>query len=92
MPARNVSLTPHLSAFLDRNVATGQFSNVSEVVRESLRLLEQRQQEDALKLEALRAAVEVGLEDVRRGRLTRVAPGGELDFVVALGAQPETKA
>ena len=66
MPARNVSLTAHFSEFLDGCVASGQFSNASEVVREGLRLLEQRQREAALKLDALRAAVELGLEDVLR--------------------------
>ena len=37
-----------LVAFVDQNVKTGRFSNASEVVREGLRLLEQRQAEDAL--------------------------------------------
>lgn len=85
MPARNVSLTPHLAEFLDRNVETGRFSNASEVVREGLRLLEQRQAEDAAKIEALRAAIHVGLNDVAAGRVFEVAEGEELAFVSALG-------
>lgn len=85
MPARNVSLTPHLADFLDRNVESGQFSNASEVVREGLRLLEQRQAEEAAKLEALRAAVGVGLDDLRAGRIAAVGPGDELSFVLGLG-------
>lgn len=85
MPARNVSLTSHLSDFVDGNVESGRFQNASEVVREGLRLLQERQAEEALKLEALRAAVEVGLEDVRRGRLTTIPAGGELAFVRSLG-------
>ena len=72
MPARNVSLTAYFSEILDGCVASGQFSNASEVVREGLRLLEQRQREAALKLDALRAAVELGLEDVRQGRVVRL--------------------
>ena len=85
MPARNVSLTAHFAEFLDRNVESGQFSNASEVVREGLRLLEQRQREEALKLEALRAAVEVGLEDVRQGRVVRLTAGETGAFVAKLG-------
>ena len=85
MPARNVSLTAHLTAFLDRSVEEGRFSNVSEVVRAGLRLLEQRQAEDDLKIEALRAAIDVGLEDARQGRVTRVEPGEELRFINHLG-------
>lgn len=89
MPARNVSLTAHFTEFLDRNVASGQFSNASEVVREGLRLLEQRQQEEALKIEALRAAVEVGLEDVRQGRVVRLAAGEIGAYVASLGQAAE---
>lgn len=85
MPARNVSLTAHFSEFLDGCVASGQFSNASEVVREGLRLLEQRQREAALKLDALRAAVEVGLEDVRQGRVVRLEAGEVGAYVAGLG-------
>jgi len=92
MPARNVSLTDHFSDFLDESVASGQFSNASEVVREGLRLLERRQREEALKLEALRAAVEVGLEDVRQGRVVRLAAGDVAAFVADLGRPDGAKA
>ncbi len=85
MPARNVSLTAHLAHFLDQNVESGRFSNASEVVREGLRLLEQRQAEDAAKLEALRAAVQLGLDDLKAGRVTRIAPGDEYAVVARLG-------
>lgn len=89
MPARNASLTAHFSEFLDRSVESGQFSNASEVVREGLRLLEQRQREEALRIEALRAAVEVGLEDVRQGRVVRLAAGEVEAYVSGLGRTGE---
>jgi len=92
MPARNVSLTDHFAEFLDENVASGQFSNASEVVREGLRLLEQRQREDALKLDALRVAVDAGLEDVRQGRVIRLAAGEVGAYVADLGRAGESKA
>ena len=85
MPARNVSLTAHLADFLDQNVESGRFSNASEVVREGLRLLEQRQAEDLAKLDVLRAAVQLGLNDLKAGRATRIAPGDEHAFVGKLG-------
>ena len=85
MPGRNVSLTPHFADFLDRNVESGQFQNASEVVREGLRLLEQRQAEERAKLEALRAAIQVGIDDMEAGRVERITPGGELAFVLQLG-------
>lgn len=68
MPARNVSLTDHLAEFVDSSVASGDFQNASEVVREALRLLEHRRREDDLKLEALRQAIEVGRRDAAEGR------------------------
>lgn len=57
MPTRNVNLTDHFDQFIDVGVSSGRFSNASEVVREGLRLLEQREAEDKAKLEWLRAAV-----------------------------------
>jgi antitoxin ParD1/3/4 len=39
--ALNVSLTEHLSGFIDAQVASGRFGTASEVVRAALRLLEQ---------------------------------------------------
>lgn len=87
MPARNVNLTPHLAEFLDRNVASGRFADASEVVREGLRLLEQRQAEDAAKLDALRAAAKVGVDDLAAGRIYEVAEGDEAAFVGALGRE-----
>ena len=46
MPTRNVNLTEHLDTFIETGVASGRFSNASEVVREGLRLLEHRDLED----------------------------------------------
>jgi antitoxin ParD1/3/4 len=38
----NVSLTPELEAYVAAKVATGRYNSASEVVREALRLLEER--------------------------------------------------
>ena len=53
----NVSLTPHLEQLIQEKVASGRYGNASEVVREALRLLEERDQEHAMKLQALRQAI-----------------------------------
>lgn len=87
MPARNVNLTPRLAEFLDRSVASGRFQNASEVVREGLRLLEQRQREDDLKLNALREAVASGLADFEQGRFTEVAPDKVGAYLRELGEE-----
>ena len=43
MPTRNVVLTDHQSAVLDRLVAEGRYQNASEAMREGLRLIEDRE-------------------------------------------------
>ena len=53
----SIALTPRLEAFVREQVDAGRYNNVSEVVRDALRLLELRQQADEVKLEALRKAV-----------------------------------
>jgi antitoxin ParD1/3/4 len=67
MPTRNVNLTVHFDQFIESGVSSGRFSNASEVVREGLRLLEQREQEDKAKIEWLRAAAKEGFDQLDRG-------------------------
>ena len=71
----NVSLTPALERFIRRQVASGLYNNASEVVRESLRLLLDRDRTaghavpiDAPPGTAVRAQI-AALEPVLRGRL-----------------------
>jgi antitoxin ParD1/3/4 len=65
----NVSLTPELGAFLESRVRTGRYQTTSEVVREALRLLQQReaQREDALR--ELKAKLERGAAQAESGEL-----------------------
>jgi antitoxin ParD1/3/4 len=82
MPTRNVNLTEHFDRYIQAGVASGRFSNASEVVREGLRLLEQREQEDKAKLEWLRAAVKEGIDDVERGDYVTLRSDREInDFM-----------
>ena len=43
-PTRNISLTAELEGYIRAQVATGHYSNASEVVRAGLRLLMERDQ------------------------------------------------
>jgi len=63
----NVSLTPKLEDFLKRKVETGMYNSVSEVVREALRLLEDRDNINASKLEGLRQDIDKGISSLDRG-------------------------
>lgn len=68
MPTRNVVLTDHQTNLVEELVASGRYQNASEVLREGLRLVEQREAEDTYRLEALRSAAQVGIEDITAGR------------------------
>ncbi len=48
-------------------MGSGRYGNAGEVVREGLRLMERRQQEEQAKNEILRGAVKQGLDQIDRG-------------------------
>jgi antitoxin ParD1/3/4 len=75
MPTRNISLTPEQDAFIDEIVEAGEYQNASEAVREALRVLQQRRQEDELKLQALRAQLRTGIDALERGDFIEVHEG-----------------
>ena len=58
----NISLTPQLEEMVKRKVASGLYGSASEVMREALRLLEERDRLHAMRLEELRAEIKKGLE------------------------------
>jgi len=68
MPTRNVVLTDHQASLVEQLVTSGRYQNASEVLREGLRLVEQREAEDAYRLDALRSAVQIGIADIEAGR------------------------
>ena len=61
MPA-SYSLGTHFEDFVKRQVRSGRFASASEVVREGLRLVEEREAEREARLEALRTEVARGRE------------------------------
>ncbi|MET0026854.1 MAG: type II toxin-antitoxin system ParD family antitoxin [Candidatus Thiodiazotropha sp.] len=63
----NVSLTPQLESYVKQKVAGGMYSSVSEVIREALRLLEERDALQSMKLEALRQDIIQGLTSLDNG-------------------------
>jgi antitoxin ParD1/3/4 len=67
MPTRNVVLTKHQEKIIETLVGSGRYQNASEVLREGLRLVEQRDVEDAAKLAALQEAAAVGFGALDRG-------------------------
>jgi antitoxin ParD1/3/4 len=65
----NISLTPELERFINARVASGRYQSASEVVREGLRLLEEREERRQTALHELRQLIAVGLEEAKRGEL-----------------------
>lgn len=58
----NISLTPHLEGIVKGKVESGLYTSVSEVMREALRLLEERDRLRELRLEELRREIQKGID------------------------------
>jgi antitoxin ParD1/3/4 len=64
MPS-SYTLGKHFEAFVQAQLASGRYGNASEVLRDALRLMEERER----RLAALDAALERGIADVEAGRV-----------------------
>jgi antitoxin ParD1/3/4 len=65
----SISLTPELEQLIHKKVESGLYLSASEVVREALRLLEERDRLNAMKLEELRREIQIGIDQADRGEL-----------------------
>ena len=63
----NVSLTQELEELVESKVSSGKYKSASEVVREGLRLLSERDSWIALKQDAIRAQIAEGIEQLDAG-------------------------
>jgi antitoxin ParD1/3/4 len=69
MAGMNVSLTDELTRFVHEKVDSGLYHSASEVIRDGLRLLQEREELKKLKLARLREAVAVGLSQIESGEV-----------------------
>jgi antitoxin ParD1/3/4 len=67
MPTKNVVLTKRQQKLIETLVESGRYQNASEVLRDGLRLVEQRAAEDTARLKVLRDAARVGVAALERG-------------------------
>jgi antitoxin ParD1/3/4 len=74
----NVSLTRELEQFVNEKVTTGLYSTASEVIREALRLLRERDELYQCRLEELRKEIAVGIEQADQGKLAPLDAGETL--------------
>ena len=63
----NVHLTPQLETLVQNKVKTGLYSSASEVVREALRLFEERERIRELHIQDLRGKINKGWASLERG-------------------------
>ena len=81
----NVHLTPELEQLVQKKIESGRYNSASEVVREALRLLEQRDEVFTLRKDELRKQIEEGWQSARRAEFV---DGDE--FFSAVDAELET--
>ena len=79
MPTRNIVVTQPQADFIERMVEEGRYQNASEVLREGLRLVQTREAEDAARLQALRDAIQLGVDALERGDFVEFASFNDLD-------------
>jgi antitoxin ParD1/3/4 len=92
MPTRNVVLSDHQHELVETLVQSGRYQNASEVLREGLRLVEERERIEQTKLKALQEAARQGSADVSGGRYTDVADSRLEDLVGQLGKRARRQA
>ena len=63
----NVHLTPQLETLVQNKVKTGRYNSASEVVREALRLFEERDRIRELQIQQLRKKINKGWASLERG-------------------------
>jgi len=66
----NVSLTPELEALVQAKVATGLYNNASEVIREALRLLIEKDETKALRRQLLERELSLGINALDNGQFS----------------------
>lgn len=64
----NVSLTPELENLVQQKVQSGLYTSASEVVREALRLLNDRDTIQQQRIAKLKREIALGLDDLTQGR------------------------
>jgi antitoxin ParD1/3/4 len=74
-PSHKVVLTEQQEAMIEQPVHSGRYQNASEVLRDGLLLVQQREAENKARLVALRRAASAGLDDFTIGRYRRFADG-----------------
>ena len=68
----NVSLTPELEKYIQKQVASQRYQTASEVIRQALRMMQTSEEYDKARLDALRQDIQVGLDQLDRGEYIEI--------------------
>jgi antitoxin ParD1/3/4 len=63
----NISITQELAAFVRGKVESGMYTGVSEVIRDGLRMLRERDELNERRLSDVRARIDEGIDQLKRG-------------------------
>jgi len=64
---RNIALTAHFDRFVQTKIDSGRYQSASEVVRESLRMMEQYEQERRRAMTEVGEKIRIGYDQIQRG-------------------------
>jgi antitoxin ParD1/3/4 len=87
----NVSLTPELEHFVNQKVQSGRYQTASEVIRDGLRLLLEREELHQQRLDELRREISIGIEQADKGEVAPLNAKATLDRVRRNKQARETK-
>ncbi len=89
MPSHHLPISEHNANRIDRLVRIGRIANSTSVVQAGLEVLEKQEARDRAKLETLRAAAAIGLEDLKAGRVETVEAEDVEAFLAGLLEAPD---
>jgi antitoxin ParD1/3/4 len=78
-----VSLTPKLEELIREKVESGLYHDASEVIRDALKIMQELDAVQGLKLERLREELAKGEADLAAGRKTTISNDDELSALFA---------
>jgi antitoxin ParD1/3/4 len=79
----NISITPELEKFVQSLVKSGMYNSASEVIRDALRLLEEKRELRKKRIEQLNAEIQKGLDSLAAGKVvTPEEMDAELDAII----------
>jgi antitoxin ParD1/3/4 len=88
MPTMNVSLPAALAEFVEKEVASGQYSTASEVVRDGLRILQRERAAHEERLAILRREIQIARDEVDAGQFSEASV---MDILAEVRAEEERK-